>query len=54
MRAAGSGAMPTLFGIAAGVPLALAGGRVLRDQLYGIAPTDWPTILAVAGPSRRR
>jgi putative ABC transport system permease protein len=48
LRAAGSGATPTLIGIAAGVPLALAGGRVLRDQLYGIAPTDWATILLVA------
>jgi putative ABC transport system permease protein len=49
MRAAGSGATPTLIGIAAGVPLALAAGGILRDQLYGIAPTDWSTILLVAG-----
>ena len=43
------GATPTLLGLAAGVPLALAAGRILRDQLYGIAPTDWPTIVLVAG-----
>jgi putative ABC transport system permease protein len=49
MRAAGSGATPTLIGIAAGMPLALAAGRILRDQLYGIAPTDWSTIVLVAG-----
>ena len=49
IRAAGSGATPTLIGVAVGVPLALAAGRVLRDQLYGIAPTDWSTIVLVAG-----
>ena len=48
-HAARSGAVPTLLGLAAGVPLALAAGRVVRDQLYGISPSDWPTILAVAG-----
>ena len=42
MRAAGSGATPTLIGITAGVPLALAAGRILRDQLYRIAPTTGP------------
>ena len=45
MRAAGCGATPTLIGLAAGVPLALAAGRMLRDQLYGIAPTDWSTMV---------
>jgi putative ABC transport system permease protein len=49
MRAARTGAAPTLIGVAAGVPLALAGGRILRDQLYGIEPMDWVTILALAG-----
>ena len=39
-------ATPTLIGIAAGVPL--AAGRILRDQLW-IAPTDWSTIVLVAG-----
>ena len=33
----------------AGVPLALAAGRLVREQLYGISPSDVPTILAVAG-----
>jgi putative ABC transport system permease protein len=49
MKAARSGAAPTLIGVAAGVPLALMGGRILRDQLYGVEPMDWATILAVAG-----
>jgi putative ABC transport system permease protein len=49
LRAAGSGAMPTLLGLVAGVPLALASGRILRGQLYGIGPTDWPTIVLVGG-----
>lgn len=48
-HAARSGAVPTLLGLAAGVPLALAAGRLLREQLYGISPSDVPTILAVAG-----
>ncbi len=48
-RATSFGANPTLVGLAAGVPLALASGRLLREQLYGIEPTDWPTILAVTG-----
>jgi putative ABC transport system permease protein len=48
-HAARCGAAPTLLGLAAGVPLALAAGRVVREQLYGIGPSDWPTILAVAG-----
>jgi putative ABC transport system permease protein len=49
LRAARSGAMPTLIGLAAGIPLALAAGRVVREQLYGIGPSDLPTIFAVAG-----
>jgi putative ABC transport system permease protein len=49
VRATSFGANPTLVGLAAGVPLALAAGRLLREQLYGIEPTDWPTILAVGG-----
>ena len=48
-HAARSGAVPTLLGLAAGLPLALAAGRVVREQLYGIGPSDWPTIIAVAG-----
>ena len=49
VRAAGSGVTPTLIGLVAGVPLALAAGRLLQNQLYGIAPTDWSTIVLVAG-----
>jgi putative ABC transport system permease protein len=49
VRAARCGATPTLLGLAAGVPLAVAAGRIVRDQLYGVGPTDWPTILMVAG-----
>jgi predicted permease len=47
INAASSGATPALLGLLAGIPLALASGRVVRDQLYGVAPTDWPTILVV-------
>jgi hypothetical protein len=32
-----------------GLPLALLAGRVVRDQLYGVGPGDWPTIVVVAG-----
>jgi putative ABC transport system permease protein len=49
LRTARSGAAPTLLGLAAGLPLALAAGRVVREQLYGVGPADWPTILGVAG-----
>lgn len=38
VRAAGCGLTPTLLGLAAGVPLALSGGRIVREQLYGIGP----------------
>ena len=47
VRAARCGASPTLVGLAAGVPLALLAGRLVREQLYGVGPTDWPTILMV-------
>jgi putative ABC transport system permease protein len=49
LRATGFGARPTLLGLAAGVPLALAAGGVLREQLYGVEPTDWHTMLVVGG-----
>jgi putative ABC transport system permease protein len=48
VRAARYGALPTLLGLAAGVPLGLAAGRLLRQQLYGVGPTDLPTMLIVA------
>ena len=47
IRASRYGAMPTLFGLAAGVPLGEAAGRLLRQQLYGVGPADWPTMLLV-------
>jgi putative ABC transport system permease protein len=47
VNAARCGATPTVLGIAAGIPLALAAGRLVREQLYGVGPTDWPTILMV-------
>ena len=49
VRAAGFGLTPTLVGLAAGVPLALAAGRIVREQLYGVRPGDWPTLLVVIG-----
>ena len=48
IRTARYGAVPTILGLAAGLPLALAAGRLLRQQLYGVAPSDWPTLLLVA------
>jgi putative ABC transport system permease protein len=48
IRAARYGTLPTIVGLAAGVPLGLAAGRILRQQLYGVEPTDWPTILLVS------
>jgi predicted permease len=49
VRAARCGAAPTLLGLAAGVPLAIAAGRIVRDQLYGLGPADAPTLALVAG-----
>jgi putative ABC transport system permease protein len=48
-HAARCGAAPTLLGLAAGMPLALGAGRIVREQLYGIGPSDGPTIVGVAG-----
>jgi putative ABC transport system permease protein len=45
MRAARYGFLPTTLGLAAGVPLGFAAGRILRQQLYGVGPFDWPTVL---------
>jgi putative ABC transport system permease protein len=47
VRATRYGALPTILGLAAGVPLGLAAGLILRQQLYGVGPTDWPTMLLV-------
>jgi predicted permease len=52
-------------GMAAGVPLCVAAGNVLRGFLFGVTPYDWPTIVgagvvltaaalaAALGPARR-
>ena len=46
-RAASYGAVPTLLGLTAGIPLALSAGWILRQQLYGVGPTDARTLAAV-------
>jgi putative ABC transport system permease protein len=46
-RAARYGAAPTFLGIVAGVPLAFAAGRAVRQQLYGVGPADTTTLLVV-------
>jgi putative ABC transport system permease protein len=47
-RAARYGAVPTLSGLLAGVPLALVAGQLLRQQLVGVGPADWLTLVLVA------
>jgi putative ABC transport system permease protein len=47
-RAARYGALPTVVGLALGLPLTIVAGRLVQQQLYGIERADWPTILAVA------
>ncbi len=42
------GTVPTLVGLAAGLPLAIAAGRLLRHQLYGVGPSDWVSMLLAA------
>jgi len=40
----------TLAGMAIGLPLALAGARLLSSILYGVKPTDWASVVvALAG-----
>lgn len=39
--------LPTLFGLLIGLPLALAAGRFLGSQLYGLSPYD-PAVLSAA------
>jgi ABC-type antimicrobial peptide transport system permease subunit len=36
-----------VFGLSLGIPLALAAGRLLSSQLYGVNPRD-PVIVAIA------
>lgn len=47
-RAARYGTLPTIVGLALGMPLAVGAGRLVRQQLYGVEPVDWPTIVVVA------
>ena len=42
------GVVPTLAGLVGGVPLALGAGALVRQQLFGIQPTDPLTLIAVA------
>jgi ABC-type antimicrobial peptide transport system permease subunit len=44
----GRGLAPAALGLAAGLAGALAAGRVLAAQLYGVRPTDPATFAAVA------
>ena len=43
----GGGVRLALVGVALGVPLALAGARLLRELLYGVSPVD-PASYALA------
>jgi putative ABC transport system permease protein len=43
------GFLPTVAGLVAGVPLALGSGYVVRQQLFGVQPTDTPTMAVVGG-----
>jgi putative ABC transport system permease protein len=40
--------LPTFVGLVSGVPLALGAGYVVRQQLFGVQPTDGFTLAAVA------
>jgi len=42
------GVVPTVAGLVSGVPLALGAGALVRQQLFGIQPTDPLTLIAVA------
>jgi ABC-type antimicrobial peptide transport system permease subunit len=35
----------TLFGIAIGIPSGLAATRLIASMLFGLSPSDWPTIV---------
>jgi predicted permease len=48
-RAASYGATPTLVGLIGGIPLSLAAGRLLRQQLYSVGPADAQTLGLVFG-----
>jgi len=42
------GMIPVLIGLAAGMLIAAAGGRIISSQLYGVTPNDPLTILGVS------
>jgi putative ABC transport system permease protein len=46
--AARRGVLPTAVGVFAGAPLAVGAGRLVRSQLFGVQPTDIPTLVFVA------
>jgi putative ABC transport system permease protein len=48
-RAARYGALPTMAGLVLGIPLTFLAGRVVRQQLYGVGPADWVTLVSVGG-----
>jgi ABC-type antimicrobial peptide transport system permease subunit len=49
VRAARYGVLPTIAGLVAGVPLTFVAGRIVRQQLYAVAPADWITLVTVGG-----
>jgi putative ABC transport system permease protein len=46
--AAKRGVLPTVVGLVVGIPLALGAGRIVRQQLFGVQPTDAATLAGVA------
>jgi ABC-type lipoprotein release transport system permease subunit len=47
-RAARYGAVPAAAGLIAGIPLAIGAGRIVRQQLYGVGPSDVATLSIVS------
>jgi predicted permease len=47
VRSAGFGVFPALAGVVAGLPLAFAAGRIVRQQLFGVEATDTLILTAV-------
>jgi hypothetical protein len=43
----GEGLRTVLLGVALGIALALAGGRLIASLLYGVAPGNWPALIVV-------
>jgi putative ABC transport system permease protein len=46
--AARRGVLQTVVGPLAGAPLAVGAGRLVGSQLFGVQPTDMPTLVFVA------